>query len=147
MSFKSEFTLYSEEATGLTSLYATISIFIIMGIIFIVSGTSKGTAAGGALIAVAFLLMLRGSYKVRVSDSSFLVLRLFSQKRIAFEQVECIYKNREGFRPIYIYVVKFTDENKNRIRKITFDATKLEIEEVMRRLGKIRPDLVLTTRE
>ena len=80
-------------------------------------------------------------------DSSFLVLRLFSQKRIAFEQVECIYKNREGFRPIYIYVVKFTDENKNRIRKITFDATKLEIEEVMRRLGKIRPDLVLTTRE
>lgn len=79
-------------------------------------------------------------------DHHFIKKQKYRSRKVNYSQIFSCYKNREGFAPVYIYVIKFNKDNA-KIGKITFDATSEEVEFIVKKINQVNPDIHLWVKE
>ncbi|MFZ4784426.1 MAG: hypothetical protein ACOYLH_03050 [Flavobacteriales bacterium] len=124
----------------------TILILIVLGFGFVVFGNWKGLLFGSILVILCIILLGYGFYKIQFENDYFTVKRKFREDKVDYLQIVSFYKNREGFAPIYIYVIKFEKSNGGK-GKVTFDATEAEAERILERINAFKPDIYLWVKE
>lgn len=124
----------------------TILILTVLGFGFVIVGNWKGMLFGSNLVILCIIFLGYGFYKIQFENDFFTVKRKFKEDKVDYLQVVSFYKNREGFAPRYVYVIKFEKSN-GRKGKVTFDATDAEAEQILEKINTFKPDIYLWVKE
>lgn len=121
-------------------------IFLFLGVYFIAVENFTGKTVGALIIYLLFIWWSRGIYSVSFMDDHLIKKQKYSTLKVNYGQIFSCYKNREGFAPVYIFVIKFNKDN-GKIGKITFDATSEEVEFIVKKINQVNPDIHLWVKE
>jgi hypothetical protein len=136
----------SESFAALLASYITMSIILIFGVYFIVVGNIIGKAFGVFIIYLLFIWWSQLIYSVSFMNDHFIKEQKYKKSRVNYSQIFSMYKNREGFAPVYIYVIKFKKDN-GKIGKITFHSNSSDAEIVERMINTVNPSIHLWVKE
>ena len=85
---------------------------------------AKTIVAFLSVLAILFVILFylrKAIIKVDFGVDEIRILHLYGNKKIIkYQQLRKFYKNREGFTPFSVFVVKYDTENSRSLRKFTF---------------------------
>jgi hypothetical protein len=124
------------KAKGETTFNQVFGIWTFACVLFVTIGLALfsekliGNIIGVALSILVFIILRKVIRKVEFTVAEITVTYLYgNQKTVQYDQIKKFYKNREGFLPIYVYVVKYQDDNRTtKLKKFTFWKDDLNIE-------------------
>jgi hypothetical protein len=139
-------TLNSEGVITTVFSYIGIIIGVIFGSMSILFTEMGGKVIGAVVLFCCYLFYTKGIYKVIVHQNHFEVKKARSSFSVSYADITTLYRNREGFAPIYIYVVKYYDKNM-KVKKFTFDANDKQIKQIKELVNAMQPDIYVYTKE
>ena len=106
------------------SVFNIIAIVIIVVMLISFLFLAKTIVAFLSVLAILFVILFylrKAIIKVDFGVDEIRILHLYGNKKIIkYQQLRKFYKNREGFTPFSVFVVKYDTENSRSLRKFTF---------------------------
>lgn len=127
------FTATGENILSLIFNFIGIGIIVAMLISFLFFAKSITTFL--TVLAILFLILFylrKAINKVNFRTNDIIIHHLYGNKKIIkYQQLRKFYKNKEGFTPFSVFVVKYDSENSSAMKKFTFWTDKYS-EEVLK---------------
>jgi hypothetical protein len=114
-------------ATGENKLFSIFNYFgIVIIVVMLISFLffAKSISAFISVLAILFLILFilrKAILKVDFGTNEIRIHHLYGNKKIVkYQQLRKFYKNREGFTPFSVFVLKYDSENSSLLKKFTF---------------------------
>ena len=118
----------------------TVLILEVMFVMFaVVSEKLVGTVVAIALALLGLLLCRRFIRWVHFDNERIIVKYFYGNElEISYKDLSKFYKNKEGFTPFYVFVLKFNSNSSDKLKKITFHKANLNFEAFKSRLIELK---------